>query len=92
MSYRLLALDPNSRHMSLPVLRKIRDLVGAGAAVVGPKPIASPSLADDPAEFRAVADEVWGGAGKGRVFEKETVAEALAALGAAPDFAYTKPQ
>ena len=27
MSYRLLALDPNSRHMSLAVLRKIRDLV-----------------------------------------------------------------
>ena len=90
MSYRLLALDPNSRHMSLPVLRRIRDLAGAGAAVVGARPVASPSLADDPAEFRAVADEVWGGAAKGRVFEKETVAQALAALGAAPDFSYTK--
>jgi len=30
MSYRVLALDPNSRYMSLPVLRKIRDLVNAG--------------------------------------------------------------
>jgi hypothetical protein len=29
MSYRLLALDPNSRYMSLPVLRKIRDLVSS---------------------------------------------------------------
>jgi hypothetical protein len=38
MSYRVLALDPNSRHMSLPVLKKIRDLVNAGAVVVGPKP------------------------------------------------------
>ena len=38
MSYRVLALDPNSQHMSLPVLRKIRDLVNAGAVVVGPKP------------------------------------------------------
>ena len=44
MSYRVLALDPNSRHMSLPVLRKIRDLVNAGAVVAGPKPIDSPSL------------------------------------------------
>jgi hypothetical protein len=78
--------------MSLPVLRRIRDLVVDAAAVVGPKPIASPSLADDPAEFRAVADEVWGGAAKGHIFEKETVAQALAALGAAPDFSYTKPK
>jgi len=31
MRYRVLALDPNSRNMSLPVLRKIRDLVTAGA-------------------------------------------------------------
>jgi len=92
MSYRLLALDPNSRHMSLPVLRKIRDLVAAGAAVVGPEPIDSPSLADDPAEFRALADEVWGGAGKGRVLEKETVAQALAAIGAEPDFSFTRPR
>ena len=35
MSYRVLALDPNSRQMSLPVLRKIRDLVRAGAVVAG---------------------------------------------------------
>ena len=50
MSYRVLALDPNSRHMSLAVLKKIRDMVEAGAVVVGPKPIDSPSLADDQAE------------------------------------------
>lgn len=41
MRYRVLALDPNSRFMSLPVLRKIRDLVKAGAAVVGSKPVAT---------------------------------------------------
>ena len=52
MSYTLLALDPNSRHMSLSVLRKIRDLVDAGASVVGPKPIDSPSLSDDQAEVQ----------------------------------------
>ena len=38
MRYRVLALDPNSRHMSLPVLRKIRELVVAGATVAGAKP------------------------------------------------------
>jgi len=93
MSYRLLALDANSRHMPLAVLRKIRELVAAGAVVVGPKPIDSPSLADDQAGFQAFADELWGGgAGMGRVFGRETVAEALAAIGAAPDFSYTKPK
>jgi (4-O-methyl)-D-glucuronate---lignin esterase len=93
MSYRLLALDPNSRHMSLAVLRKIRDLVKAGAIVVGAKPVESPSLADNQAEFRAMADEVWGrGIGKGKVYASQTIAQALEALRVAPDFAYTKPR
>jgi len=93
MSYRVLVLDPNSRHMSLAVLRKIRDLVDAGAAVVGPKPIDSPSLADDQAEFRSIAEEIWGpGIGKGKVYGGQTTAQALSALGVPPDFEYTKPQ
>jgi hypothetical protein len=92
MSYRLLALDPNSRHMSLAVLRKVRDLVEAGAVVVGPKPVDSPSLADDQAEFRAIVDKLWGPrTGSGRVFGDATVAQALAAIGATPDVSYTKP-
>ncbi|MFZ2053937.1 MAG: glycosyl hydrolase [Candidatus Aminicenantales bacterium] len=93
MSYRLLALDPNSQHMSLAVLRTIRDLVKAGAVVVGPKPVESPSLADSQAEFRAIADEVWGrGVGKGKVYGGETMAEALEALKVEPDIEYTKPR
>ena len=93
MSYRVLALDPNSRHMSLAVLRKIRDLVSAGAAVVGPKPIDSPSQADDQAEFRKIADQLWGpGTGKGKVYGSGSIAEALTAMKVAPDFEYAKPQ
>jgi len=93
MSYRVLALDPNSRHMSLAVLRKIRDLVNAGAVVVGPKPVDSPSQADDQAEFKAIADQLWGGGtGKGKVYGSQTLAEVLASVQAAPDFEYGKPQ
>jgi len=93
MSYRVLALDPNSQHMSLAVLRKIRDLVNAGAVVVGPKPVDSPSQADDQAEFKTIADQLWGpGTGKGRVYGNQTIAEALASLQAAPDFEYGRPQ
>jgi hypothetical protein len=93
MSYRVLALDPNSRHMSLTVLRKIRDLVEAGAIVVGPKPVDSPSLADDQGEFRSLADRLWGRPiGRGRVYGGQTIGQALSALQVAPDFEYTKPQ
>ena len=60
MDYRVLALDPHSQHMSLPVLRKIRDLVKAGATVVGPKPISTPSLSDDPKEFQTIVEEALG--------------------------------
>jgi hypothetical protein len=93
LSYRLLALDPNSQRMSLAVLRKIRDLVEAGAVVVGPKPVESPSLADRQAEFRAIADKLWGrDVGRGKAYGGQTIAEALGRLQVAADFAYTKPR
>ena len=37
MRYKVIALDPYSRHMSLPVLRAIHSLVQEGAVVAGPK-------------------------------------------------------
>ena len=59
MSYRLLVLGPNSQYMTLAVLRKIRDMVKAGAVVSGPKPIQTPSLRDDPNEFNAIVNDLW---------------------------------
>jgi hypothetical protein len=88
MSYRLLCLDANSRHMSLPVLRKVRDLVNAGATVIGPKPVDSPSLSDDQAEFHRIADQLWD---SGKVDSHKTLAEALSTAQVSPDFEYTKP-
>jgi hypothetical protein len=94
MSYRLLALDPRCQRMSLAALRKIRELVNGGASVVGAKPVASPSLGDDQAEFRKIADELWGAGpvGKGKVYGGQTIAAALSAMNVAPDFEYAKPQ
>jgi hypothetical protein len=97
-NYGLLALDANSRYMSLPVLKKLRELVKAGAVVVGDKPIGTPSLSDDEAEFNAIADELWASEkgentmGKGKVFGGRTIAEVLVALKLAPDLICTKPQ
>ncbi|HJU12633.1 MAG TPA: glycosyl hydrolase, partial [Candidatus Binataceae bacterium] len=97
MRYRVLALDPHAQHMSLPVLRKIRDLVQAGAIVCGLKPTDDPSLADDQNEFHQLADQLWGSGdgesfGKGRVYGKQSLAEVLADIHVAPDFSYTHPQ
>ncbi len=96
MHYRVLALDPHARHMSLPVLKKIRDLVQAGAIVCGAKPTDTPSLADDANEFRSIADQLWGAGdgatlGKGRVYGKQNLRETLADLHIPPDFTYTRP-
>ncbi len=93
MSYRVLALDPNTRFMTIPVLKKIRELVNAGAVVVGARPVATPSLSDDPGEFQKIAAELWnsGDRGNGKVFGAETLAQALTELQVSPDFEYTKP-
>jgi hypothetical protein len=89
-SYRVIALDPRTRHMSVPVLRALRDLVQAGAIVVGDKPANTPSEADDPSEFQRLSDELWGAgdgrhsAGKGTVLGT-SLASALDTLGITPD-------
>lgn len=94
VTYRILGLNQNSRHMSLPVLRAIHKLVTEGATVAGPKPTDDPSLADNQTEFQMLANALFGdGAGvhrvgKGTVYSGQTVAEALAAMGVAPDFSY----
>ncbi|MBS1857434.1 MAG: discoidin domain-containing protein [Acidobacteria bacterium] len=98
MSYRLLVLDKNAQLMQLAVLRRIRDYVNAGAAVVGSKPTGSPSNSDNQTEFRRIADELWGSGsgertvGRGKVFAGMTVNDAVKALKIDPDFEYVKPQ
>ena len=62
MSYRMLAL-PRSETMTPQLLRKIMDLVRAGATVAGNRPLKSPSLSGYPAcdaELMTLADELWG--------------------------------
>jgi hypothetical protein len=98
MNYRLLALDPYSKHMSLPVLRAIHSLVEQGAIVAGPKPTGTPSLADDQAEFKRLSNELFGDGtgvhivGKGKVYAGQDAASALKSLEVAPDFDHTKPE
>ena len=101
-NYRLLYLGGRSQRMTLPVLRRIHDLVVQGAVLVGERPMDSPSLADDEREFRRVEDQIWGSrpvagqsmrkVGKGRVYTGMSANDVLAALSVARDWEYTKPE
>jgi hypothetical protein len=99
VSYRLLVL-PERDAISLPVLRKVKEFVAAGATVIGPRPAREQTLTDFPrcdAEVRRLADELWGVLKadgrrptaetlKGRVFSGKTAREVLLADGVKPDF------
>ncbi|TAN38242.1 MAG: hypothetical protein EPN23_02810 [Verrucomicrobia bacterium] len=83
MSYRVLAL-PDDGAMTPALLRKLKQLVDAGATIVGSKPAQSPSLTGWPqcdAEVRQLADELWR-----KSIQNKTATEALTALGIKPDF------
>jgi hypothetical protein len=62
-SYRLMVL-PQMETMTPALLARIRDLVKAGATIVGPPPLKSPSLSGYPAcddEVKEIARDLWGG-------------------------------
>jgi hypothetical protein len=94
MRYRVLALDSNSRWMTLPVLRKIYDLVGEGAVVAGPKPVGTPSLSDNLQEWNKLAAQLWQEGknlvvvGKGKVFAGTGLEEVMRTISVQPDFSY----
>jgi len=92
MSYRVLVLDPYTMHMSLPVLRKLQQLARDGAVIVGDKPTATPSLADDEKQFAAITDELWSSSNNGHVYNATDLRSVLDDRKIAPDFEYTKPQ
>ncbi|AUD07274.1 glycosyl hydrolase [Spirosoma pollinicola] len=58
-TYRLLVLDSTARTMTLPVLKKLGELVKAGMKVAGVKPERSPSLTDNASEFTALVNQIW---------------------------------
>jgi alpha-L-rhamnosidase len=101
MSYRVLVL-PETKRMPVEVVKKISDLVKAGATIVGPRPESDPGLNDYPAcdaEVLTLGLYVWGACdgqqvkqnsyGKGRVFWGKTVGEIFQSDHVLPDFTYT---
>lgn len=95
MRYRVLALDPSTQRMSLPVLRKIAALVEEGAVVVGARPVMTPSLADDASEFDRLVGRLWGNTadersvGRGKVIGNQSLVVAMQRLAIAPDCTFS---
>ncbi|MET0974753.1 MAG: glycosyl hydrolase [Leifsonia sp.] len=83
--YRLLALGGSSERMTLQSLIALERLLDAGATVVGLPPTASPSLADDPAEFAAARARIWAlPRTSGRVLATADLSAAVTELGIRP--------
>ena len=57
--YRLFVLDSSARTMTLPVLKKLGELVKSGMKVAGVKPERSPSMSDKAAEFTTLVNQIW---------------------------------
>ncbi len=101
MRYEVLVL-PQTSEMSLPVLRKIRDLVSNGATILGSKPQKNPGLTGYPAsdnELNEIANELWGDLdgtsrtqrnyGKGKLFWGLTPKQVMEILKIPADIEYS---
>ncbi len=83
----------NTTKMEFSTLKRIAELVKAGAVVYGPKPLEMLSLTDiknDVASFNQLAGEVWGKTnensyGKGKMISGKPLAEVLNQLNVIPD-------
>jgi hypothetical protein len=88
-----LLLLHNSTKMEFSTLKRIAELVNAGAVVYGPKPLEMLSLTDiknDVVAFNKLAGEVWGNAsensyGKGKMISGKPLAEVMKQLNVIPD-------
>ena len=88
MCYRYLMLADNQT-MTPELARRIRQLVDAGARVIGPKPASSPSLRDYPKcdeQVQDIATALWD---DGRVISSKSFEEIAAADGLAADFNFS---
>lgn len=95
MRYRTLFLGPDADAMTLPTLRKIEALVTGGVTLIGERPNHRLGQEGSDAEFKAIADRLWGAApakrravGSGRVVAGLTLADALAQEGVTPDVSF----
>ena len=81
--YRVIALGGTSRMMTVPVLRRLKALAEQGATIIGQRPQASPSLADNADEFASLVQQVWSSP---KVIASSDADASLRSLGILPDW------
>ncbi len=88
-TYRALLMGPTGQpYLSLRAAEKLRELVAAGATVIGQKPTHTPSLTGFPeaeTELLRLADEVWEPKGKALGFQKSDYLTAIGKTDMTPD-------
>lgn len=99
-SYSLLVVPSTIRRMSVPLLRKLRELVEGGARIVAPRPQGTPGLADD-AGYAQLVQALWGDTdglsltghalGKGKLFWGKEIADVMEEIKQAPDVMLSAP-
>jgi hypothetical protein len=100
-NYAVLILPPDDVNLTPQMLQCLRELVNAGATVVGPRPQHSPSLAGYPecdAQVQQLTAELWGQCngtsvrenadGQGRIVWGKSLAEVFATQNLKPDFEF----
>jgi alpha-L-rhamnosidase len=80
--YRVLYLGGASCRMTVRSLRRLAELIDAGATVIGRRPAFSPSLADDDEEHAALCNQLWGP--PSRVMETDDLTAGLREIGLLP--------
>jgi hypothetical protein len=94
MHYRVLYLPTYVTRLTLPALKKLRELVVDGAVLAAQKPLGGLGLASPDADVAAIADELWGSGsshgavrslGRGRIYGTADLRAVLNAEHIAPD-------
>ena len=87
MTYRLLAIDPNVKYMTVEELQALARLARAGAPICGKRPTIQPSLAGNNTEWKQLVAEIWD-ANHPNVMENLTIAQALSKRNVPQDFSF----
>ena len=89
--YEMFALGDDA-YLSVRTLKAVEKLLESGANVVGTAPLDTPTLSDNPDEFKALVKKLFGNGekirkiGKGTLYVTRSVPEALKLAGIKPEF------
>jgi hypothetical protein len=88
-NYKVIALGEHAQVMSLEILRKLHQLVGKGAFLIGQEPVKMAGQGDDATVFENLKADIWH-TGRANVWTG-SVAEGLQRSGVKPDFQSSVP-